>query len=63
MSNDAAALRHGSKRPLPDRILVADIAHPDLIESELEIVSDDRNWGDLPTAFYLRTDGTAQETK
>lgn len=58
MSNDAAPLRHASKRPLPERVLIADIAHPDRDEGELEIVSHDQDWGDLPTALYLRADST-----
>ena len=59
MNNDAANLRHASERPLPERILIADIAHPDRDQGELEIVPLDRDWGDLPTALYLRVDSTA----
>ena len=63
MSDSAATLRHASERPFPERILIADIAHPDRDECELEIVSDDHDWGDLPTAFYLRADGTTGGSK
>jgi hypothetical protein len=63
MTNDAATLRHASERPLPERILIADIAHPDRDECELEIVSDDHDWGGLPTALYLRADDAAGGTK
>jgi hypothetical protein len=43
-----------AKREFPDRILVADVAHPDRREVELEIVSDEYDWENLPTAVYLR---------
>lgn len=48
---------NGDSRPrdrFPDRILVADIAHPERDEYELEIFREDNDWGDLPVTTYER---------
>ncbi len=45
----------------PERILVADIAPPDRDECELQLVSENGDWGDLPVMRYVRADGKGAE--
>lgn len=45
----------------PRRILVADVAHPDRDEYELELVPEGREWGNLPVTPYERVDDGCED--
>ena len=47
------------KQRFPQHVLVADVAHPDLEEVELELLPDD-DGRDLPTASYVLANSTAE---
>ncbi len=42
----------------PDCVLIADTRHPrsDEQDPRLELLPDDLDWGDMPTAIYVRQD-------
>jgi hypothetical protein len=44
----------------PQRVLIADIAHPDLEEVELELLPDEDGGEGLPTALYVLASITAE---
>ena len=45
----------------PERILVADTSPPDRDECELQLVSENGDWGALPVIRYVRADGKGAE--
>jgi len=59
MKDNPRTTRRAPERQFPQRVLTADIAHPDREEVELELLPDTADWGNLPTASYVlesRTD-------
>lgn len=60
MSNHPESPHQPRKRQFPQRVLIADVAHPDREEAELELLPDDRGWGDLPTASYVLEGGSEE---
>jgi len=53
MKHDPQDRSRARGREFPQRVLIADIAHPDREEVQLELLSDGSDWGDLPTASYV----------
>ena len=53
MSNNPESQSRARKRQFPPRVLIADIAHPDQEEVQLELLPDAGDWRDLPTASYV----------
>jgi hypothetical protein len=53
MSNSPENHPRAWRRQFPPRVLVANVAHPDREEVELELLPDTDDWGDLPTASYV----------
>jgi hypothetical protein len=59
MKSNPRTTRPMRERQFPQRVLIADIAHPDREEVELELLPGTADWGNLPTASYvleIRTD-------
>lgn len=57
MSSDAEAVQGlVRKREWPERVRIANIAHSDRDEVELELLPEGDDWGDLPTASYVRAE-------
>lgn len=48
------------ERRFPQRVLIADVAHPDLEEVELELLPDEDGWEGLPRASYVLASITAE---
>ncbi len=43
-------------REWPEHVLIADVAHRDRDEVELELLPDGGDWEDLPTISYVRAE-------
>lgn len=56
MNSKAATPPRAVAREFPERLLVADIAHPDGDGVELAILSEEVDPGDLPLVSYMRDD-------
>lgn len=59
MSSKIERAKRAATREFPDRILVADVAHPEKNGCEATIVSTESDWGDLPVTWYVREDRLA----
>jgi hypothetical protein len=53
MNNAPRNHSRARERQFPQRVLIADVAHPDREEVELELLPDTDDWGNLLTASYV----------
>jgi hypothetical protein len=58
MSSNPENQSQARRRQFPQRVLIANVAHPDREEVQLELLPDAGDWGDLTIASYVLEDST-----